>query len=42
MGKKHVDYYFEGEDVEAFLSKVEDLADSMGIEYDIIIDEDVN
>ena len=42
MVKKHVDYYFEGEDVEAFLSKVEELADSMDISYDIIIDEDVN
>lgn len=40
--KKRVDYIFEGAEVEAFLSKVEEVADEMGIDYDIIRDEEVS
>lgn len=39
--KKRVDYIFEGADVEAFLAKVAELADEMGIDYDIIREEEV-
>lgn len=40
--KKRVDYVFEGEDVEVFLSAVEDLADEYGIDYDIIHNDEVS